>query len=123
MRIEDVIREMRRDDCMKWADALEAAMQTWLSPETYDELMRERQKTLHELARLRESVSCPHIVTNGTTSYCDLAESAVRERDAEIERLQARIDELMLEFCPDEITPEQWARYCENVALAKEDKP
>jgi len=36
-----------------------------------------------------DTSTCPHIVT-GTegTSYCDLAESAVRERDEEIDRLR-----------------------------------
>jgi hypothetical protein len=31
--------------------------------------------------------------------------------DGEIERLQARIDALMLEYCPDEMTPEQIANW------------
>lgn len=30
---------------------------------------------------------------------------------AELERLQARIDSLMLEYCPDEMTPEQVAEW------------
>ena len=39
------------------ADAIETAMrekETWLSPECYEELMRERQETLHEMSRLKE---------------------------------------------------------------------
>lgn len=38
---------------------------------------------------------------------------------AEIGRLQARIDELMLEYCPDEMTDEQraeWARHQRSVS-------
>ena len=48
-----------------------------------------------------------------------------RECRAEIERLKAQVDALMLEFCPDEMTPEQVERWGENQkpALAKkEDK-
>jgi hypothetical protein len=45
----------------------------------------------------------------------------------EIERLKAKIDALMLEFCPDEMTPEQVEQWGENqkpAALAgKEPKP
>ena len=40
------------------------------------------------------------------------------DADIEIERLQARIDALMLEYCPDEMTPEQiaeWERHQQAV--------
>jgi len=67
---EETIREMREwalrisepvtaEDLLSWANDFEAAIrekETWLSPETYDELMRERQETLHELARLQRIV-------------------------------------------------------------------
>lgn len=42
----------------------------------------------------------------------DLCEQ-VRERDKQLAAAQAHIDELMLEYCPEEMTPEQldeWAR-------------
>ena len=64
MNIREVLREMRLyaeddhygPDVGRWLITLEAAMrekETWLSPECYEELMRERQETLHEMSRLR----------------------------------------------------------------------
>lgn len=45
-----------------------------------------------------------------------LPQAYVRMREAadEIERLQSKVDALMLEYCPDEMSPEQkenWARH------------
>ena len=34
---------------------LEQLERVWLSPETYEELMRERQETLHDMAQLKDS--------------------------------------------------------------------
>jgi hypothetical protein len=117
MTIKDVLREMREyaatlDKPMpKWADALEEAMR-----EPVGEVVKLGSTTTVMLAvkppdgtklyalppidtrepTCRESAdtsTCPHLVTsNGNTSYCDLAESAMRERDAEIERLKADRD-------------------------------
>ena len=42
--------------------------------------------------RIEETTRCPHIVSNGTTSYCDLAESAVRDRDEEIAGLRSNLE-------------------------------
>ena len=62
----------------------------------------------------------------------DVLESECRKLRARLEKAgkdaaskQARIDELMLEYCPDEMTPEQideWAKHQEPViaAIAKE---
>jgi hypothetical protein len=54
-----------------------------------------------------DTSTCPHLVTSDEgTSYCDLAESAMRERDAEIERLR--------EACTDalqELETMNYARY------------
>ena len=36
------------------------------------------------------------------------------EAVAEIDRLQAQIDRLMLEYCPDEMTPEQLSEWARN---------
>jgi hypothetical protein len=60
--------------------------------------------------------------------HADL-ETAERALDAqtdfrkEIEGLEAHIDALMLEFCPDEMTPEQIQRWGENQRPVEEDKP
>lgn len=49
----------------------------------------------------------------GATGYSDMrakflaAAKDVGEKFSEIDRLQARIDALMYEYCPDEMTPEQ----------------
>ena len=76
LNTEDVMREMREvaavltyeysapyvvtnQEMMQWITAIEAAMrekETWLSPECYEELMRERQETLHEMAKLRRDI-------------------------------------------------------------------
>jgi len=91
------------EDVKTWAGALEAAMQepaVTLSlvitgpGDGYTEITTHRAlKYPIVLYTLPPDVTCPHIVT-GTegTSYCDLAESAMRERDAEIERLKADRD-------------------------------
>jgi hypothetical protein len=48
-------------------------------------------------------------------------EAQLDHRDQEIERLHARIDALMLEYCPDVMTPEQVKRWGEcQVAEQKE---
>lgn len=39
----------------------------------------------------------------------DFARAVARRQEAENTALQARIDALMQEYCPEEITPEQWA--------------
>jgi len=47
------------------------------------------------------------------------------ERRAEVSRLQARIDALMLEYCPGEMTPEQtaeWARHQAPHQLSAEER-
>jgi len=38
---------------------------------------------------------------------------------ADCEHLQARIDELMLEYCPDEMTPEQLDNWGKHQVLAR----
>ena len=56
----------------------------------------------------------------------DLADAAADEIDAleaEIATLQCKIDELMLEYCPDEMTEEQkveWARHQQPVSDEKQ---
>lgn len=39
-------------------------------------------------------------------------ELLVLKRD--YDALQAKVDELMLEYCPDEVTDEQWEEYCRH---------
>lgn len=39
-------------------------------------------------------------------------------KQKEIQRLQAKIDELMLEYCPDEMTPEQMAEWAKHQRVA-----
>ena len=59
------------------------------------------------IERLRGSVC--YVSTNKEWPNVILQEAA-----DEIERLQAKIDALMLEYCPDEMTPEQvseWGRH------------
>ena len=65
MDIQDVLRDIRLyashcpEPYVRWADAIEQEVikkETWLSPDCYEELMRERQETLHEMARLRVNI-------------------------------------------------------------------
>lgn len=50
-----------------------------------------------------------------TTRPCDMCgESIVAMRHSDLQALQAKIDWLMLEYCPDEMTPEQieeWGKH------------
>jgi hypothetical protein len=40
-----------------------------------------------------------------------------------IDGLQAQIDELMLEYCPDDMTPDQMAEWERHQVLVKSSKP
>lgn len=42
-------------------------------------------------------------------------EASARIRLANLEITQAKLDELMLEYCPDEMTAEQLSRYEESI--------
>lgn len=66
-------------------------------------------KRIHLMNDIMEGVSEPKSVVTLTT--------AVRE----IERLQARIDALMLEYCPDEMTPAQIAEWEHHQRVAPND--
>lgn len=49
-------------------------------------------------------------------------DGALKELEAEVAAKQAKIDELMLEYCPDEMTPEQieeWGRNQRPVAVSE----
>lgn len=51
--------------------------------------------------------------------------TAIRALLAELEAKQAEIDRLMLEYCPDEMTPEQfenWARHQKPVTIKETTK-
>lgn len=80
--------------------------------------MSENEKVLAELAtKNRAAIMRLHkYPTNRADVNEQLQKGAERIMDlerenaelrAEIERKQSRIDSLMLEFCPDEMTPEQ----------------
>ncbi len=72
----------------------------------------------------------PKVVDLARTLERELAAETFKRRNLDLEnagliehvaslavdagRMQARIDELMLEYCPDDITPEQWAEYERN---------
>jgi hypothetical protein len=57
---------------------------------------------------------------NGTwNSKADALEWYRKELDAK----QARIDELMLEYCPDEVTDEQWEEYSKHQVYVKMEWP
>ena len=58
-------------------------------------------ESLAELERLRTQLH----------EICERGERLSLAAAAELERLQARIDRLMLEYCPDEMTPEQIAEW------------
>lgn len=66
------------------------------------------------ITRLRKLGETPPMTDpTAVQIVCRQAVERLEERRAEIQRLQARIDELMLEYCPDEMTPEQienWKR-------------
>jgi hypothetical protein len=50
-----------------------------------------------------------------------LAEATILTQEQEIAAQQARIDELMFEYCPDEMTPEQIAEYERHQVAVDED--
>lgn len=50
----------------------------------------------------------------------DMALNRINEQSKQIEALQARIDELMLEYCPDEMTQEQTQKWAKHQAIAPE---
>ena len=62
-------------------------------------------------------------VSNGNAIQChvdrDELLQAIKTERAEVERLEAKIDELMLEYCPDEMTPEQVAEWAKHQVPAQ----
>lgn len=66
------------------------------------------------LAALRPTF--PHMELKDVRDYeieiyiAGLAAGAKREREA----MQAKIDALMLEYCPEEMTPEQLEKWCKH---------
>lgn len=59
----------------------------------------------------------------------DIARARIEELGLEVTKLrvlleaeQAKVDWLMEEYCPDEMTPEQWARMEANAAPAGDDE-
>jgi len=56
---------------------------------------------------------------------CSASEiSGLQEQLADqLEAAQAKIDSLMLEYCPDEMTPEQMAEYEKRQVPAEDNKP
>lgn len=60
------------------------------------------------------AVEALRVEVMGLTARAERAEARVAELERAVARAQARIDALMLEYCPDEMTPEQvaeWARH------------
>ena len=63
--------------------------------------------------------ACPHIVSsNEGTHYCDLAETAVRERDAEIERIKAVLEAFARRY--ECVCKHNRCKRCELTRRAKE---
>jgi Lhr-like helicase len=66
---------------------------------------------LKKRAEIRRQISTRKSVQEGAPDrIADLLEEAAKELDAK----QAKIDALMLEFCPDEMTGEQISRWVEH---------
>jgi hypothetical protein len=51
---------------------------------------------------------------------CDVRDVLIARLRDELEAAQARIDELMLEYCPDEMTPEQVAKWAKHQRRVEE---
>ena len=72
--------------------------------------------------RLHAGGGCIHCITE----WCkDRVREARTERDelsTKLAAAQARIDELMLEFCPDEMTPEQLANWAAHQRAVPESE-
>jgi hypothetical protein len=72
---------------------------------------------------LSHKINCAAGFNNGQGVYFPCT-CALFERQT-IERLQAKIDALMLEYCPDEMTEEQmanWARHQQPVSAEEQAK-
>ena len=49
-------------------------------------------------------------------------EKEITELKRQLDAKQARIDELMIEYCPDEMTEEQWKTYEKHQVPVKTDE-
>lgn len=76
----------------------------WVLAKDYDALVRELTAARGDLEYIRE------LREKDASDYA----RALSEEQRRCEALQAKVDALMLEYCPDEMTPEQtaeWARH------------
>ena len=64
--------------------------------------------------------------THSPNHYAEIStafKAGASSRDAEVAYLQYRIDELMLEYCPDEMTQEQLDNYAKHQVPVKGTEP
>ena len=114
MTIEEMLKQMRDRryllrDPKVWANVIEAARREPVAKVV-------TTQTGPEIMRLKDCPVGTKLYTLPPDAQAELLSltEQLAERDAEIERLQAQVDALMLEFCPDEMTPEQVERWGEN---------
>lgn len=72
-------------------------------------------KHLKQIEKLKKSLDAEWARTQ------ELLKS-IEAKEAEIAAKQAKIDALMLEFCPDEMTPEQIEKWGENQKVSGGEK-
>lgn len=75
--------------------------------ERIEQLERENQ-------RLRMALADAEALEIGTGERCMALLAHVERLEAKLAAAQAKIDELMLEYCPEEMTPEQIAEWGRN---------
>lgn len=70
----------------------------------------------------RKGCKWPNPEATSWSGYCSKSCRELGQRDDEIKRLQAKVDALMFEYCPDEMTQEQIDEYEKHQVKALEVK-
>lgn len=84
----------------------------------HDELIRE----LDSLLKSRLGTYRMRCLVGHAKDALERQRQTIAELRREVNAKQARIDELMIEYCPDEITSEQWAEYERNQRRASPEQ-
>lgn len=89
------------------------------------ELLRAHAVALEEIERLNAAWKAQQFHLEAEERESAHWQERAEQAERRAERLQAQVDALMLEYCPDEMTPEQveeWTRHQKAVAFDRADK-